>query len=384
MSSQPGQEVPPPSPESPAHQVGDGRDWESGYLEYLHEARRGIELCAWACRDWSAPYDGEDPSPHSAPCPPPPPAEPIPPPSQQRAAAARLDWGASDRDSGEWDITISKNCISLTPRSKKRSLQREELPLDTPPVPVLPPPPPVAHQGASEALYNGTGQDGAMEVKKVRRDLCLGVHAAPQGGYTEPPPLQEVSAPPSSDSRDTGPPDVAAGRGLESVESLIEELLERVPAGDGRGISIEAFKQELRELEDRVQDGRVEAPRDTPGARVRTPSPTESELSVTEPRPEGAGAGGFGSPRLSGQPPSQPYTGESTHSTCPAGSGPLLPMAMSHCISGGPCRPLHCRALHQAGEHAAELPLRQHPSDGHRGPAGQLPSALAPLFPPQH
>nr|XP_023672700.1 FTS and Hook-interacting protein isoform X1 [Paramormyrops kingsleyae] len=332
VSSQPGQEVPPPSPESPAHQVGEGRDWESGYLEYLHEARRGIELCAWACRDWSAPYDGEDPSPHSAPCPPPPPAEPVPPPSQQRAAAARLDWGASDRDSGEWDITISKNCISLTPRSKKRTLQREELPLDAPPMPVLPPPPPVAHQGASEALYNGTGQDGGMEVKKVRRDLCLGVHAAPQGGYTEPPPLQEVSAPPaaSSDSRDTGPPDLAAGRGLESVESLIEELLERVPAGDGRGISIEAFNQELRELEDRVQDGRVQDGRvqdgrvqdgrvqdgrvqdgrvDAPAARVRTPSPTESELSVTEPRPEGTGAGGFGSPRLTGQPPSQPYTG---------------------------------------------------------------------------
>ncbi len=142
----------PLSPDSPMHQQQahtECLDWDLGYLEYLKDARRGIELCSWACRDWSAPYDGENPSPNSVPPPPPPPTSnpsmvmfpehfsfqqggsTNTSPGQQRAAivsAARSEWSSSERDSGEWDVTIGKNnCISLTPRSKKRSLQREEL-----------------------------------------------------------------------------------------------------------------------------------------------------------------------------------------------------------------------------------------------------------------
>ncbi|XP_042547429.1 FHF complex subunit HOOK interacting protein 1B isoform X2 [Dipodomys spectabilis] len=36
---------------------------EDNYLEYLREARRGVDRCVRACRTWSAPYDGERPPP---------------------------------------------------------------------------------------------------------------------------------------------------------------------------------------------------------------------------------------------------------------------------------------------------------------------------------
>ncbi|KAM4846998.1 FHF complex subunit HOOK-interacting protein 1B isoform 2-T3 [Thomomys bottae] len=36
---------------------------EDNYLEYLREARRGVDCCVRACRTWSAPYDGERPPP---------------------------------------------------------------------------------------------------------------------------------------------------------------------------------------------------------------------------------------------------------------------------------------------------------------------------------
>uniref|UniRef100_A0A8C6NT26 FHF complex subunit HOOK-interacting protein 1B n=1 Tax=Nothobranchius furzeri TaxID=105023 RepID=A0A8C6NT26_NOTFU len=65
----------PLSPDSPKHQTHtEAFDWDAGYLEYLKDARRDIELCSWACRDWSAPYDGENPSPNTSPPPPAPPS----------------------------------------------------------------------------------------------------------------------------------------------------------------------------------------------------------------------------------------------------------------------------------------------------------------------
>uniref|UniRef100_A0A8C9RQU0 FHF complex subunit HOOK-interacting protein 1B n=1 Tax=Scleropages formosus TaxID=113540 RepID=A0A8C9RQU0_SCLFO len=203
----------PLSPESPAHHVGEGRDWESSYLEYLRDARRGIELCAWACRDWSAPYDGEDPSPHNAPL-------------------------------GEIQKrTLSQGCNP-------------------------PPAPPLDVRG----LNSNQGR--------------------------EPP---DVSGP--------------LEQRLESVESLIDELLERAPAAaqaeetGGQGISIEAFHQELRELEARVRDRQGELPRDPPDPPARPPSPTEAELDMTEPKAESSSQATFSSHRLIGQPLPQPYTG---------------------------------------------------------------------------
>lgn len=401
-------------------------DWGSGYLEYLRDARRGIELCAWACRDWSAPYDGENPSPITAPPPPPPPtanpsltvfpehfsfsqqgANSSTPPGQQRAAvvaAARSEWSSSERDSGEWDVTIGKNnCISLTPRSKKRSLQREEV-LPKPVPPLLPPssassslqaPHPSSssapHLPASDitiihqAMFNGTAaqgegcsesRDAGMEVKKVKRDLGDQRHLAgdsnqngsivvlrppPQPTYNEdngdisddkPLPLKQIPSPrshplPTSDANlPTGdgsnpcndpPPSlpevVLADQGPQSVERLIEELLEQAPGdpqppGDSnsQGISIEAFTQELRELEERVRERSrathplEETARDALSALRQEEEPLETELAGTgtggEAKAESSAVGLCSPARPLGQPASQPYTGETPFDVC--------------------------------------------------------------------
>ncbi|NWX40052.1 F16A2 protein, partial [Steatornis caripensis] len=50
---------------SPCHRAGrweEVSELDRNYLEYLRDARRSIDRCAWACRVWSAPYDGEEPS----------------------------------------------------------------------------------------------------------------------------------------------------------------------------------------------------------------------------------------------------------------------------------------------------------------------------------
>ncbi|XP_069010448.1 LOW QUALITY PROTEIN: FHF complex subunit HOOK-interacting protein 1B [Embiotoca jacksoni] len=415
----------PVPPDSPMHQQQthtECLDWDSGYLEYLKDARRGIELCSWACRDWSAPYDGENPSPNASPPPPPPPTSNpsiamFPehfsfqqggsgntPPGQQRAAivaAARSEWSSSERDSGEWDVTIGKNnCISLTPRSKKRSLQREEL-LPKPVPPLVPSsssssaaPLSASHPASSpaprvpasaitvsyQAMYNGTtaqgdgcsdSRDRGLEVKKVKRDLGERQYldenanqngslvARPSQSRAPPPqsmfshgdigdisdakPLRPTPGPSRSPASDAGrpagdasnahpaSPDLPeAGQTQQSVESLIEELLEQAPGdpqlpadANGQGISIEAFTQELRELEDRVKErGRAAVPQEgtageSPSAERRRRQQQEEERqqqqlsSAPEAKLSGDGsAPGVCSPaRPLNQPVSQPYTG---------------------------------------------------------------------------
>uniref|UniRef100_A0A8C6QYJ0 FHF complex subunit HOOK-interacting protein 1B n=1 Tax=Nannospalax galili TaxID=1026970 RepID=A0A8C6QYJ0_NANGA len=49
---------------NPAEEPGE---LEDNYLEYLREARRGVDRCVRACRTWSAPYDGERPPPEPNP-----------------------------------------------------------------------------------------------------------------------------------------------------------------------------------------------------------------------------------------------------------------------------------------------------------------------------
>ncbi|KAG7501770.1 hypothetical protein JOB18_006250 [Solea senegalensis] len=412
----------PLSPDSPMHQQHphtECLDWDSGYLEYLKDARRDIELCSWACRDWSAPYDGENPSPNTAP-PPPPPVVSNPsmtifpehfsfqqggstntPPGQQRAAivaAARSEWSSSERDSGEWDITIGKNsCITLTPRSKKRSLQREEL-LPKPVPPLVPSSsssatplstphaasPPAPHTPSSaitvsyQAMYNGTirqvdgcsdSRDRGLEVKKVKRDLgerqYLDENANQNGSLISHPPQSCTSVPQSifnnsdiSDAKPLCPNQISSQSSIslptsdtrlltsdtsnshsastdlpetnqmqQSVESLIEELLEQAPGdplppGDsnGQGISIEAFTQELRELEDRVKERSRTAifqKEDTAIESQNTEQKEEEQKlsSVLEVKPsgdtkaEGSVLGICSPSRPLNQPAPQPYTG---------------------------------------------------------------------------
>lgn len=403
----------PLSPDSPMHQQQtptDCLDWESGYLEYLKDARRGIEHCSWACRDWSAPYDGENPSPNTAPPPPPPPtANPSmamfpehfsfqqggsnTPPGQQRAAivaAARSEWSSSERDSGEWDVTIGKNnCISLTPRSKKRSLQREEL-LPKPVPPLVPSsssanPLSLSHPASSpgphipssaitvsyQAMYNGTmgqadgcsdSRDRGLEVKKVKRDLgeqqYLDENANQNGSLVSCPsqsctPLPQSifsnsdisdakslcpnQIPSQSSSSDTKPLTSDASNPhsassdlpvtnqctQQSVESLIEELLEQAPGDpqlladtNGQGISIEAFTQELRELEDQVKERsrvacQLEETAKESNERQEEEKPLSAALELNnDVKGDGPVVGVCSPARPLNQPAYQPYTGE--------------------------------------------------------------------------
>ncbi|KAI5211782.1 Fts And Hook-Interacting Protein [Manis pentadactyla] len=75
-----GSESPTPAPRSPGlaaspasspgrrpSPVEEPGELEDNYLEYLREARRGVDRCVRACRTWSAPYDGERPLPEPSP-----------------------------------------------------------------------------------------------------------------------------------------------------------------------------------------------------------------------------------------------------------------------------------------------------------------------------
>ncbi|MGH0172803.1 UNVERIFIED_CONTAM: hypothetical protein FKN15_064006 [Acipenser sinensis] len=397
------------SPESPMHQLSEQGDMESGYIEYLRDAQKNIEFCAWACRGWSAPYDGEDPSPNSAP-PPPPLAclninaehfnsqQAVPnrprsdsaeckPSQQQTTNRSKPDWESTEQDSGDWDITVGKNSIIVTPRTKKRSLQRE---MPNPPSPttsssLLP----VASarsyplgQGEDHPLFSGIRQvvtnsteeqDGGMEVKKVRKDSgknSCGGHNGAQGEILHPdtsghnPENCQASGELQVSQRSLGS-EVTKGtlgsqvskgslgsqvsqvsygsqlseeqlsalsernvptRSLESVESLIEELLDRAPGeANGSGISIEAFSQELKELEETVREQHAQREQEDSGSAnngsqggMCAPLPSHEEKERPPTHAELADTGSpklknvpplFSPTRALGQPLSQPYTG---------------------------------------------------------------------------
>ncbi|KAK7938796.1 hypothetical protein WMY93_002122 [Mugilogobius chulae] len=329
-------------------------EWDCGYLEYLKDARKSVEFCSWACRNWSAPYDGENPSPNSAPLPPPPPtSNPTmamfpehfsvqgnsnSPPNQRAAivAAARSEWSSSERDSGEWDVTIGKNnCISLTPRSKKRSLQREEI-LPKPVPPLVPSSatstaailttshmspasnnPSTAITVSYKPMLNGTtaqndSQDRGLEVKKVKRDLGEKQYLDEnQNGAVMKCTSQSCNI--FGNDLSDGKTVVTHEESDQSVESLIEELLEQAP-GDS---NIEAFTQELRELEDRVKERAGEVCQQEETSKEERQIQQQHLEEETEMTAAGGGEGkgdgvvvGLCSPaRPLNQPAAQPYTG---------------------------------------------------------------------------
>ncbi|NXP20643.1 F16A2 protein, partial [Scytalopus superciliaris] len=257
-----------------------------GTPSLLRDARRSIDRCAWACRVWSAPYDGEDPrAPGPLPDPDSLPERPPGPP---------------------------------TPRTKKRGLP-EEGAREVPGGPLGGDEPGVGGSGPEPrdggTLVNGAHAvaeagrpEGDVVVKKVRRSPQgegEGSGGTPNGAPQAQPPNWEP---------------------LPSVDSLLEELLARAPAEPpGAGVSIEAFTEELREIEAEMRNGRVGGPSAAP------PEPPEPPLSREEEEafasfatlPEGdAGAGRApprppdplaqvvaSPPRAVGPPPSQPFTG---------------------------------------------------------------------------
>ncbi|XP_061845953.1 LOW QUALITY PROTEIN: FHF complex subunit HOOK-interacting protein 1B [Colius striatus] len=270
------------SPGPRAARCDDVSELDRNYLEYLRDARRSIDRCAWACRVWSAPYDGEEPG-----------ASPPAPP---------------------------------TPRTKKRGLPEEgatEAPGGLPGSAGAEPgsggPAPEAQDSAG--LLNGARgpaqpgrPQGDVAVKKVRRSP----HGEADGAGV--PPEREQRPPPAQN----GAVAAAGWEPLPSVDSLIEELLARVPAEhNGAGVTIEAFTEELREIEAEMKNG-AGAPRAAP------PEPPEPPLSREEEEafasfaalPEGDAPGRAplrppdplaqlvaSPPRALGPPPSQPFTG---------------------------------------------------------------------------
>lgn len=272
----------PPRP-GPRDEVAE---LDRNYLEYLRDARQSIDRCAWACRVWSAPYDGEDPrAPSPTPDPDSPPGRPPGPP---------------------------------TPRTKKRGLPEEGV-REAPGGPLGSDEPGAGGPGPEPqdggTLVNGAHgaaepgrPEGDVVVKKVRRSPQgegEGGKGAPNGAPRAQPPGWEP---------------------LPSVDSLLEELLARVPAeAPSAGVSIETFTEELREIEAEMQNGGVG------GAPATSREPPELPLSHEEEEafasfttlPEGdAGTGRApprpldplaqvvaSPPRAVGPPPSQPFTG---------------------------------------------------------------------------
>ncbi|NXT98108.1 F16A2 protein, partial [Buphagus erythrorhynchus] len=150
--------------------------------------------------------------------------------------------------------------------------------------------------------------EGDVVVKKVRRSPQgegEGGGGAPNGTPRAQPPGWEP---------------------LPSMDSLLEELLARVPAeSPGAGVSIETFTEELREIEAEMQNGGVGG---SPATPMEPPEPSlsheeEEAFASFTALPEGDGGTGrapprppdplaqvvASPPRAVGPPPSQPFTG---------------------------------------------------------------------------
>ncbi|KAM6290496.1 LOW QUALITY PROTEIN: FHF complex subunit HOOK-interacting protein 1B-like [Porphyrio hochstetteri] len=301
-------EGPGPAPRSPGTPAGspcrprweEVRELDRNYLEYLRDARRSIERCAWACRVWSAPYDGQEPPaapPQPDGSPPPGPGTPCPataPPQPDGSPPAR-------------------------PRTKKRALPEEGRREGAGGLPGAEPcgGGPSAAPQAAGSLVNGAQPGGGVAGKKVRRS------PQPSGWRVggSPEPAQNGAAAPRAPRAQ--PP--RAQPPLASLDSLLEELLTRAPAEpNGAGVTLESFTQELRHLEAQMEQGGVlPAPLQPPEPPLPCEDEEEEEeedeafasfAALTEggdvPRPPDPLAQLVASPpRAVGPPPSQPFTG---------------------------------------------------------------------------
>ncbi|KAF1529331.1 FTS and Hook-interacting protein, partial [Eudyptes sclateri] len=297
---------------SPCHRAGrweEVSELDRNYLEYLRDARRSIDRCTWACRVWSAPYDGEEPS---------------------ASGAVPLPDGGSP---------LSPDCLSAprppgppTPRTKKRGLPEEGVregqggPPGSGGEPGGGGPSPEARD--SGTLVNGAHgpaepgrPEGDVAVKKVRRSPQGegdGTGPLPEREHRPVPAQNGAAAPPAPQPQPPG------WEPLPSVDSLIEELLARVPAEpNGAGVTIEAFTEELREIEAEMKNGgggALPVPQEPP--EVPLSREEEEAFASFAALPEGDTAGRAlarppdplaqlvaSPPRAVGPPPSQPFTG---------------------------------------------------------------------------
>lgn len=275
-------EAPSPTPRSPGTPTGSpshrpGRweevsELEGNYLEYLRDARLNIDHCVRACRVWSAPYDGEEPSASSL-------APPLGVPSATNMSV-HPRGGPPDP-------------APTSPRTKKRGASLEGAPVSLPP---STPPPPDADARDKSALLNGAHVGAG--IKKVR--WCPKESPLENGSVPAPGPWESTSC----------------------LDLLMDEVLSQAPLENGGPLTVEKFHLELCQLEDEMANGgRAEE------ALVSAPPPETDPLSLEEEEayrhfssyPEGAAPARpadplaqiiSSPPRTSGQPPSQPSTGE--------------------------------------------------------------------------
>ncbi|XP_043928769.1 FHF complex subunit HOOK interacting protein 1B-like [Protopterus annectens] len=333
---------------SPIHTVlkwEEVAELESNYLEYLRDARMNIDLCVWACKAWSAPYDGEKPEPCSLPamC------------ADESALNLSTDHYGVDQQhgitsapggassnfgrpilnlssqrklrSGSDNKELDSQINSITPRNKKRGLQH----IHMPPVAIelagtscrecknsdhifvqeqqdgLPFGSVLngAHPDDSSCFKQDSGRldleeaeciDGDLKIKKVRRDtteqtpLLVNERLGRNKELISPKEIvtgfisewtnRKLPAPVLKDknsghlmhavtqngtviqvaeihSLTSHEPSVASDlQRTESVESLIDQLLDKAPAeANGTSLNVEKFGEELQELEENMKNG---------------------------------------------------------------------------------------------------------------------------------
>ncbi|XP_069748377.1 FHF complex subunit HOOK-interacting protein 1B isoform X2 [Narcine bancroftii] len=292
------------STSSPAHsRWEDVCELDCNYLEYLRDARRHIDLCIKACGTWSAPYDGQQPDPLSA----------LPVPSDADAINLHMDhFGLDPRQSraplrpdaggqwnrlenGDWDCQCSTREITVAPHTKKRGLQREKKPgLGKQQLPSFEGSDrglgqcPASRQSGlvlaggpvqgSSSVLNGLREDKGHRLPAECGDNCLVVKKVRWNGPERDCPRTEVAGRqvgasaagevPGS-SADGAHKPLAARReqepgrgsepcpgllsGSESIDSLIDKLLDRAPAeANGKGLNVEKFSEELQEIEAKI------------------------------------------------------------------------------------------------------------------------------------
>lgn len=280
--------APPRSPGtptgSPCHRPGrweEVSELDGNYLEYLRDARLNIDRCVWACREWSAAYDGEAPSPSS-----------LAPPLDASLPVNSDHFGYTSFHPGG-----HPGHGPASPRTKKRGLPEEAAGPEGAPLGAQPHTPTSPGPADPGRLLNGAHTDTG--VKKVR--WC------PQGAVVE---------------NGSGPRPEPAWEQPPCVDSLLDDLLTQPPLENGGTSTLEKFTAELSQLEQAMDGGGRGEEQPTLG-----PPPEPDPLSCEEEEafrrfsshPEGAGQPRpadplaqiiTSPPRTPSQPPSQPFTGE--------------------------------------------------------------------------
>ncbi|KAM6342058.1 FHF complex subunit HOOK-interacting protein 1B [Podargus strigoides] len=337
------------SPGPPRHGAPPWEEvWEleGNYLEYLRDARRSIERCAWACRVWSAPYDGQEPPADGPPEPPehppehtgprgppdpPGPTEPLCPSRSPAAPGPPEPTGPLGPPEPTGPLCPSGPpapphplgppgplCSMAppgppSPRTKKRGLPEEGVQEGAqggspgsrgdPSTGGCSPQPPAVNGG----VQGGPG--GAVAVKKVRR--------SPQGdndtdGDNVGTPPERGGCVAQNGGSPRGQPPTPEP--LPWVDSLLEELLARAPPEPPEPPgTIEAFTAELRHIEAQMEQGGGALP-----APAEPPEPPQEEEEEEEEEAwDGVGRGApdplaqlvASPPRGGALPPAQPFTG---------------------------------------------------------------------------